>query len=317
MNEHLKSLVATTTGASGLVEREVIQSLWSGYGQILRVELTGADMDTVIVKHVQPPTAAQHPRGWNTDIGHQRKLKSYQVELHWYETYTQLSRARLPQCISTQRHGEEVLIIMEDLDAGGFPLRKHRVTWEDMELCLQWLARFHASYMGQEPDGLWEVGTYWHLETRPQELIVLSDKHLKQAASLIDQQLNNCTYKTFVHGDAKLANFCFGHDGTVAGVDFQYVGGGCGMKDVAYFVGSCLREGDCERLEGQILDTYFKYLHEELTERNEALEEEWRSLYRVAWADFHRFLKGWSPGHWKINSYSERVTAEVIDNLNL
>ena len=317
MNEHVKSLVATATGASGLVEREVIQSLWSGYGQILRVELTGADMNTVIVKHVQPPTAAHHPRGWNTDIGHQRKLKSYQVELHWYESYSQLSRARLPQCISTQRHGEEVLIIMEDLDAGGFPLRKHTVAWDDIELCLQWLARFHASYMGQDPDGLWEVGTYWHLETRPQELIVLSDTRLQQAASLIDEQLNNCTYKTFVHGDAKLANFCFGHDGTVAGVDFQYVGGGCGMKDVAYFVGSCLREGDCERLEGQILDTYFEYLHEELTERNEALEEEWRSLYRVAWADFHRFLKGWSPGHWKINSYSERVTAEVIDNLNL
>ena len=317
VNEHVKSLVARATGASGLVEREVIQSLWSGYGQILRVELTGSEMNSVIVKHVQPPTAAHHPRGWNTDIGHQRKLKSYQVELHWYETYGQLSRARLPQCISTQRHDEEVLIIMEDLDAGGFPLRKHTVAWDDIELCLQWLARFHASYLGQEPDELWEVGTYWHLETRPQELIVLSDKHLKQAASLIDQQLNNCTYKTFVHGDAKLANFCFGHDGTVAGVDFQYVGGGCGMKDVAYFVGSCLGEEDCERLEGQILDTYFKYLQEELTERNEALEQEWRSLYRVAWADFHRFLKGWSPGHWKINSYSERVTAEVINNLNL
>ena len=40
-----------------------------------------------------------------------------------------------------------------------------------------------------------------------------------------------------------------------------------------------------------------------------------RSVYRVAWADFHRFLKGWSPGHWKINSYSERVTKEVISQL--
>jgi len=52
-----------------------------------------------------------------------------------------------------------------------------------------------------------------------------------------------------------------------------------------------------------------------LGERNEALEKEWRSLYRVAWADFHRFIKGWSPSHWKINTYSERVTAEVINSL--
>ena len=87
------------------------------------------------------------------------------------------------------------------------------------------------------------------------------------------------------------------------------------MKDVAYFVGSCLNENECERLETQIFDTYFEHLQEELGEKNEALETEWRSLYRVAWADFHRFLKGWCPGHWKINSYSERTTREVIASL--
>ena len=108
----------------------------------------------------------------------------------------------------------------------------------------------------------------------------------------------------------------FSPDGkNVAAVDFQYVGGGCGMKDVAYFIGSCLTENECERLEAQILDTYFEFLQNALEERNEALEKEWRSLYRVAWADFHRFLKGWSPGHWKLTTYSERVTAEVINNL--
>ena len=169
--------------------------------------------------------------------------------------------------------------------------------------------------MGKRPVGLWEVGTYWHLETRPQELEVLDDQRLKGVAPIIDEKLSNCAYKTFVHGDAKLANFCFAKDGQVAGVDFQYVGGGCGMKDVAYFVGSCLDERESERLENQILDTYFQHLQAALPVRNEALESEWRSLYRVAWADFHRFLKGWSPGHWKINSYSERITTEVINSL--
>jgi thiamine kinase-like enzyme len=177
------------------------------------------------------------------------------------------------------------------------------------------LAQFHASYLGKIPDGLWDVGTYWHLETRPQELAVLDDQKLREAALIIDEKLNSCEYKTFVHGDAKLANFCFSKDGQVAGVDFQYVGGGCGMKDVAYFIGSCLSESECERLEAQILNTYFEHLQSEMKEKNEALEREWRSLYRVAWADFHRFLKGWSPGHWKINNYSERVTAEVINSL--
>jgi len=204
---------------------------------------------------------------------------------------------------------------MEDLDEAGYPLRKSVVTWEEIAACLAWLAKFHASYLGKIPNGLWEVGTYWHLETRPQELAVLDDQRLREAAPIIDEKLNTCEYKTFVHGDAKLANFCFAKDGQVGGLDFQYVGGGCGMKDVAYFIGSCLNESECERLEAQILDTYFECLQSEMKERNEALETEWRSLYRVAWADFHRFLKGWSPGHWKINSYSERITTEVINNL--
>ena len=46
------------------------------------------------------------------------------------------------------------------------------------------------------------------------------------------------------------------------------------------------------------------------------IEREWRPMYRIAWADFHRFIKGWSPGHWKINSYSERITDEVVRQMN-
>lgn len=315
MKEYFKSVILDCTGASSLVQKEIIQELWSGYGKIIRIGLTNTSHKNVIVKHVQLPVHETHPRGWNTNIGHQRKLKSYQVETNWYENYSKKSVARLPNCLGIGSKDEEVLIVLEDLDEAGYPLRKRSLRWEEIDTCLAWLAQFHASYLGHVPEGLWEVGTYWHLETRSQELAVLEDQELKEAAPIIDSKLNNCTYKTFVHGDAKLANFCFGNNGEVAGVDFQYVGGGCGMKDVAYFIGSCLNESKCERLEAKILDTYFMHLQNQLEERNEALEKEWRSLYRVAWADFHRFLKGWSPGHWKINSYSERVTQEVIKNL--
>ena len=315
MNEYFKSIILQKTGASSLFEKEMIQELWSGYGKIMRVGLENASVESVVVKHVQLPININHPRGWNTDIGHQRKVKSYKVETTWYDTYSKNSAARLPQCLAIENQDNEVLILLEDLDEAGYPLRKSSVSWEEIDSCLAWLAKFHASYLEEIPDGLWEIGTYWHLETRPQELEVLDDQRLKEAAPFIDKKLNTCKYKTFVHGDAKLANFCFAKNGQVAGVDFQYVGGGCGMKDVAYFIGSCLNENECERLEAQILDTYFEYLQNELEEKNEALEEEWRSLYRVAWADFHRFLKGWSPGHWKINNYSEQVTSEVINSL--
>jgi len=315
MNEHFRSAILQSTGAASLLDSKVIQQLWSGYGKIMRIKLENASIGSVVVKLVQLPQHNTHPRGWNTDIGHQRKLKSYQVESAWYDTYSKNSTARLPQCLALESVEDEVLMVLEDLDEAGYPLRKGSLTWEEIAECLAWLAKFHSSYIGSVPEGLWEVGTYWHLETRPQELEKLDDQQLREAAPLIDKKLKECQFKTFVHGDAKLANFCFAEDGQVAGVDFQYVGGGCGMKDVAYFVGSCLDDGECERLEVKILDTYFEHLQNSLQKRNEALELEWRSLYRVAWADFHRFLKGWSPGHWKINSYSERVTTEVLNDL--
>jgi Ser/Thr protein kinase RdoA (MazF antagonist) len=78
-------------------------------------------------------------------------------------------------------------------------------------------------------------------------------------AAVIDQVLNNCSYQTIVHGDAKLANFCFSKEGAVSAVDFQYVGGGCGMKDVAYFLGSCLT-GKEELLWGLLQGTPKKIL---------------------------------------------------------
>jgi hypothetical protein len=92
------------------------------------------------------------------------------------------------------------------------------------------------------------------------------------------------------------------------------------MKDLAYFVGSCFRDEDAEKIEVEVLDYYFNQLGECLEKiesrfLKEEIEGDWRPLYPVAWADFHRFMKGWSPGHWKLSDYSERVTRKVIESL--
>ena len=323
MNDRFRESILKATGATDLAETETIQPLWSGYGKIARIELVGAEMKTVVVKFVRGPEGINHPRGWNTNLSHERKLKSYQVEAAWYSRWSDrcANPCRVPRCYALENQGEESLMVLEDLDQAGYPLRKSDVSKIEIEACLSWLANFHATFMGKSPTELWDQGTYWHLDTRPDELAALNDKNLKNAASQIDRTLNESPFKTFVHGDAKLANFCFSHDGAkVAAVDFQYVGGGCGMKDVAYFIGSCIHEGDCERLEFQLLNTYFANLKSALTRLGksidfDALESNWRNLYPVAWTDFHRFLKGWSPDHWKINSYSERIAREVVANL--
>lgn len=322
MNPIFSHTIKQATGAKDFASVETIQTLWSGYGHIKRYTLLDAAIDSVVVKHVSFPQSNKHPRGWNTNLGHQRKVKSYEVETVWYKQYNHLCNnyCKTPHCLGVHSIDNEILIILEDLNKSGYDGRQYSVSLKQMEWCLHWLAHFHATFMGLKTEGLWKKGTYWHLDTRPDELEVLNDTELKQAAHTIDQILTNCEYQTLVHGDAKLANFCFSKQNTVAAVDFQYVGKGCGMKDVAYFIGSCLSEDECERYEEKLLHYYFRELRSALQQKNshvnvQELEACWRTMFPVAWADFHRFLKGWSPGHWKINSYSEKITRSVIQQI--
>jgi hypothetical protein len=310
------------TGARTVEPVDHIQTLWSGYGEIVRLRLTGCEHPTLVLKFVDPPTASDHPRGWDTSRSHERKLHSYEVERTFYDTYAPHcgDDARVPGCIETHAASDGWWMLLEDLDAAGFTGRRHRLNADGLDACLAWLASFHATFLGAVPDGLWPVGTYWHLATRPDELEAMTDDDLRAAAPLLDARLNGCTYQTFVHGDAKVANFCFARDGRVAAVDFQYVGGGCGMKDVAYFLSSCMTEVECASEAPRHLDTYFRFLRDALHRRGsdtevDDLEAEWRALYPIAWADFYRFLAGWSPDHWKMHGYSSRLTRSVLDDL--
>lgn len=332
MNQQLSKLILSTTHARQIISQEVIQSLWSGYGEILKIQLQGGDHESVIVKHITPPSQSNHPRGWNSDRSHQRKLKSYQVETNWYQHWSQRCNqvanqvCRVATCYASESIGNSHVLILEDLDAAGFPIRHDSLNKSDTRLGLKWLANFHATFLDESPaniphQALWQIGSYWHLATRPDELAAMTDHALQQAAPAIDAKLSNSQFQTLIHGDAKVANFCFSPDNKhIAAVDFQYVGGGCGMKDVAYFLGSCLDEKQCEKWQEDLLDYYFSEMKQALQTQNNnidfmALETEWRKLFPYAWADFHRFIIGWMPSHRKINGYSQDMVNQVLEQL--
>lgn len=311
--------VCEVTGASSARRGEALQELWSGYGEIVRIALEGGPVDNVIVKSVAPPPRPRHARGWATRRSHERKLRSYAVEAAWYRGPAGrcADGPRLPACFGVEARGEGWLFALEDLDAAGYPGRQYGLSHEEVDRCLEWLASFHARFMGQAPTGLWEEGTYWHLATRPDELEVMEPGPLRDAAGAIDRALGSCTHRTLVHGDAKVANFCFAGDGRVAAVDFQYVGGGCGMKDVAYLL-SCLGSRTCERHAADYLDRYFEHLRRALGSFDRsfdaaAIEEEWRGLYPFAWADFERFLAGWAPDHRKRGGYAREMARLALE----
>lgn len=320
MQEHVVRRILGLTGADGIARTELIQPLWNDYGTLSRVYLQGGEHPSVIVKHIKIPQESGHPRGFGGSISRARKSRSYAVETRWYQHHNPRvpEGSPTPRCLCAFATGGERFLVLEDLATRGFQLALRAASWSEICVGLRWLASFHARFLGDPAEGLWPSGTYWHLATRPEELARIEGTRLHRFASLLDARLRCGGFPTVVHGDAKLANFLFTEDrARAAAVDFQYVGRGAAMKDVAYFVGSCLSGPECERREAELLAVYFDALGARLPQEVDAaaLEAEWRALYPVAWADFERFMQGWSPGHYKLTGYSDATTERALDQV--
>ncbi len=285
MDDVVLRWVQELTGAARVRRTERVQSLWDGYGELCKIHLSGSARPSVVLKRVQPPAV-----GARADRSHRRKCRSYDVETAFYRSFAKRcdDTCRVPTLLGSRTGKSEWWLLLEDLDDAGFAERRRTPSAAELDLCLAWLAAFHARFLGVAPAGLWSTGTYWHLATRPDELANIRDPALRAAAPALDRALREARFQTLVHGDAKPANFCFAPRGRgVAAVDFQYVGGGCGMKDVAY-----LLHGEPG---ARSLDGYFATLRSALAPGVDgaALEREWRALYPSACADFERFLAGW------------------------
>lgn len=273
---------------------ESIQTLWGGYGRLSRRGTE--DGSTEIVKDVRWPVGKR-------DRSHARKVRSYEVEARWYGHWRDLAplSCRTPACLGIQTRPDGMVLVLEDLDAAGFPRRSTLRRKDELHAALAWLARFHAAFLGVAPDGLWKEGSYWHLATRPDELEAMPPGPLRDAAADLDRRLSRARFRTIVHGDAKPDNFCLGRGDAIAMVDFQYVGGGCGMRDVAYLL-DCVHDDDFAVASSrESIDLYFKELRAALPPAHgplaDEIEAEWRSLLPVAWLDYQRFLQGWSPAY--------------------
>jgi hypothetical protein len=304
----------------GYTKAHTIQSLWSDYGEIARYQSTALPRRSLVVKHINLQKVASHPRGWQSDFSHQRKLSSYLNELSFYQAYSAdlPLGALVPKFVDSTTNEKQLILVMEDLDSAGYRGRCANANINVAKQGLSWLAHFHAHFMNVDTHKLWQQGTYWHLDTRPDELAAMPNCALKEAAKHIDQCLKNASFTSLLHGDAKLANFCFHTNGVdVAAVDFQYVGRGAPVKDVIYFIGSCFY-GDALTSSAPLLfDYYLAQLDACLDSQydKQAVRDECKRLYPFAWADFERFMLGWSPSHKKLSDYSATQTQLALAQL--
>lgn len=316
------------------LKEERVQSLWSGYGAVLRYSPFEGNSNSsdisCIAKVIDLNQQGHHPRGWDTDISHKRKLSSYINEQNFYRYFAPFTtkKCQTPKMYDAGEEKDCIWMLMEDLNSLGFVKRSEHPTLSIVQMGIAWLANFHACFFDSaivdqkntsSKTKLWPIGTYWHLSTRAHEWEAMPDSALKHAANKIDERLNKANFQTLVHGDAKLANFCIHQNETsLAAVDFQYVGFGAGIKDIVYFLGSCLDSDELYQHADSLLIKYFNILKSATAMSSldyELLEKEYRSLYSFAWADFERFLCGWSPGHKKLNKYSAEQTKKALEVL--
>ncbi|MBF2054961.1 MAG: phosphotransferase [Candidatus Sericytochromatia bacterium] len=300
------------TGATALCRTETVQRLWKGHGQILRVSLSGGTVASVIVKEIAPIAAGQ-------DLGLQRKQHSYKVERAWYAHYSHLNGpdCRLPRCLAQGSTASGDWLILEGLDAAGYPQRRRQPDTAETAAVLKWLACFHARWLGTRAPALWTEGSYWHLATRPAEWQALPDSPLKTHAHEFDQCLKQARFQTLIHGDAKPANFCFGASG-VAAVDFQYVGHGPGVKDLVYFLSAIVPEEQAAQRLPTLRQHYFDQLSAALSSRPDtdadaaAIVAEWQALFAIAWLDYYRFERGWLGSGPAAYPYSEACLQRFV-----
>jgi len=230
---------------------------------------------SVIAKRVQWKDASPDKMG----IGDRRKRDSYVVEANFYGNghAEKLWRVgcKVPRALLVRSRHDGITIVMSKLQGQPGELGEKQT-----RAVLAWLARMHAEFWGSRADaavrdGLAPQGSYWYLDTRPDELAAMSTRglegRLRLAARAIDERLKSDPLQTICHGDAKAANMLF-DDVEPLLCDFQYCGRAPPSKDLAYFL-AC-GSNVCNALQQRrLIEHYHAELSRELAARGDAPPE--------------------------------------------
>jgi hypothetical protein len=298
-----------------------IATLWAGMGSIVHLQCKDASggTKTLIAKHIK----CSSPRSF----GDKRKRDSYHVEASFYgsEYNKELSERHICcRGLHTEDDGNgEITILMTPLPNSTVHYMKDDVA----KAAVRSVSLLHSYFWGNEKAeaaveaGLAAQGTYWYLDTRPDEYesmnkYGLSGK-LRKAARVIDEALKSHQYQTICHGDLKACNMSISESSSyVTFIDFQYMGKACPAKDLAYLFccGMDIDDDLEERQERGMLELYIqeltangigkdgKTLVPTLNELTEALD--------LAYCDLYRWMLGW--GVWG-NGFLEGRVEKVLE----
>ncbi len=270
-------------------------------GQLARATMSyegGSGPDTVILK-------------WPTEIPQMRgiadALNAYEREVRFYRDVAPTSVLETPKVHASIINDDKShsMIVMEDLSALRQGDRINGLTWDEAVVAVKTGARFHAEWYGSER--LAEFGTWGYPLDTPVYNVVLPQMFAGgwetsqiQGAEYLDDEMTAfgndwsellpvmqkhlVTAPCLVHADWRADNmFVSADEGGIITIDFQLVGVGNGVYDLAYFVACSLEREVRGGREKELVQIYIDTLAENGVERE--FEEVWFD-YRVA-AGFH------------------------------
>jgi hypothetical protein len=290
----------------------VLCSLWAGYGQIVSIKALDSSKQErrFIVKEFScPPGMNAAHRG---EEDHSRKVHSYSVESSFYQNVSKRmidAGVLVPelQHVYRDEEGSNIVMVLSDLSLHGeYNVRKgNQLDLKEGKALLSWLARFHAvnwekSGADVHLNGLWDEGSFWQLGTRQAELEDIEIEWIemgltREVAVQVHEAIKNSKSRTIIHGDAKASNFFFfKEDSRIAGFDFQYVGFGDPMRDVAYLLCCSIKQNLVDKHQDDLLWHYHSELSACLMDAgHDAYDmEQMKESFELCVVDLARFMSG-------------------------
>ena len=279
----MRRALAAGGGPDAPLDDIVVSDVGAGVGllaQTLRCRLTcrdngaAAGPESVIVK-----LPSLEPKSLRMN----RLQSLYKREFDYYRRVAADAPVRSPRLLygDFEKRGQRFVLVLEDL-AHMQPGDHHAgATPEQARRAVRALAKLHGRYwhVGRPPASSPVAGLFDTMNPRLLPLLqvlylAMLGPALRRFGDCFSDEMRGLAEaygplvaahigevaatapRTFIHGDYRLDNLFFGAGDDVAVIDWQVCGLGCGLYDVAYFLGASVTTDVRRRIENDVLREY-------------------------------------------------------------
>ena len=232
-------------------------------------------------------------------------VRNYELEISWYRDLAAITPVNCPECFHAEidTNGIDFVLLLDDRAPAGQGDQLLGANDAQMRPAIAEMALLHAAHWNSDILHRYEWLNY---STANKELVRqllpglypgfcqrykgrLSSEILDMGQGLVDNigaYLDTQTaVRTVVHGDFRLDNLLFSPNGKVTVVDWQTVGTGSPMADLAYFIGTSIADPAArEASERGLFEHYLAQLA--LAGVSASAEDNWHDYRLYAFSGF-------------------------------